>query len=125
MPLKSHPGGEGATGLAVACFFHPGKPIREKWQDYKKKRLAGIIILGQGECRIGHKLVANTYPCRIPEIEEIDFFIHPSNFQVDMPCPDPSKVFNSDHHAADGPAPTQAAMAVINPNRELQTSTTM
>ncbi len=31
MPSKSHPGGEGAIGLAGAPFFHPSKPIREKW----------------------------------------------------------------------------------------------
>ncbi len=85
MPLKSHPGGEGAVSSAVACFFHPSKTIREKWPDFKKKRLTGMVILGQAECRISHKLVS----------KEEEFFIHHSNVREDTLCPCLSTIFPS------------------------------
>ncbi len=48
MPSINHPRGEGAIRLAVAYFFHSSKPIREKWPDFKKKKLTGMVILGWG-----------------------------------------------------------------------------
>ncbi len=51
--------GEGVISSAVACFFHPNKPIRENWPDFKKKGLTGIAILGQGGHRISCTLVPN------------------------------------------------------------------
>ena len=66
MPLKSRPGGEGAIGSAVARFFHPSKPVREKWPDYQKKSLTGVVILGRGERRINRKLITNAYRVCIP-----------------------------------------------------------
>ncbi len=103
MPQKRHLDGEGAIGSAVVHFFHSSKPICNKWSDCKKKCLTGIIILGQGECTIGHKTFENVYCCWIPEIEGEDFFIHPFNFQVDMPCPDASKIFSNNQWNASVP----------------------
>ncbi len=125
MPSKSHPGGEGAIGSAIARFFHPSKPIRDKWPDFKKKRLTGVVILGRGERRISRKLVPNAYKVRIPEIEGEEFFIHPSNFRVDTPCPDPTKIFPDEQRNTAPPTAAtnvETTTAIADPTRELRIS---
>ncbi len=118
MPSKSHPGGEGAIGSAVARFFHPSKPIREKWPDYKKLRLTGVVILGRGERRINRKLVRNAYRVRITEIANKVFFIHPSS-------PDPSKIFADDERvAATTTTGSETITAVVDPNCKLRVAQT-
>ncbi len=121
IPSKSHPGGEGAIRSSVACFFYPSKPIMEKWPDCKMKRHTEVVILGWGKFRISCKLDTNTYKFRIPEIEEEESFMHPSNFKVNTPCPDPSKVFPDDQqHVALPAQPTNAetTTAIIDPTHE-------
>ncbi len=126
MPSKSLPGGEGAIGAAGACFFHPSKPICEKWPDYKKKQLTGVIILGQWERSINQKLCCNAYKCHIPEIEGEDFFIHPCKYWVDTPCPDPTKILQDDawQNNAAVPSPPAAAAVPLDPTVEICAATT-
>ncbi len=84
-----------------------------------------MVILRQGKCRISCKLVPNAYKVRIPEIKEEEFYIHPSNFRVDSPCPDPSKIFPNDQQNAAPPAqPTNAETitAITDPTCELRIS---
>ncbi len=122
MPSKSHPGGEGVIRSAVACFFHPSKPIREKWPDYKKKRLTEVVILGWGKRRICRKLAPNAYKVWIPEIEEEEFFIRPSNFRVDTPYTDPSNIFPNEQQNAAPPAQAtnvDTITAIADPTHEL------
>jgi hypothetical protein len=41
-------GGIGASGTAMARFFHPSAKIREKWPQNYKHRLFGVLVTGEG-----------------------------------------------------------------------------
>ncbi len=45
-------GGVGAVGSAMACFFHPGEPIRDKWPQDNKRRLTGVLVTGEAVRRV-------------------------------------------------------------------------
>lgn len=81
---KRLPGGIGATGSALARFFHPSAKVREKWADHAKRRLAGVLITGKGTHRINRKDQLS-YECRIPEIDDsTTFFVCCNNFKVEV-----------------------------------------
>ena len=105
MPRKKIAAGIGAVGSAPARFFHPSKDIRAKWpNDHSKKRLSGVIVLGQGQLMINRKL-QKTYEVRIPELDNsVVYHIVRRNIRLDVACPDPSNVFPEEVAAA-APAP--------------------
>jgi hypothetical protein len=47
MPRLTYLSGVGAVGSAMACFFHPGKLIRDKWPRDNKCRLTGVLVTGK------------------------------------------------------------------------------
>jgi hypothetical protein len=105
MPRLTYLGGVGAVGSAMACFFHPGKLIRDKWpQDNKKRHLTGVLVTGEAVRRV-HKRGQDCYLVCIAEIDNgREFYIVKRNFKVDQPPPSPfeSKVRQQ-------PEPTPAA----------------
>ena len=55
MPPKALLGGIGAIGSAMARFFHPSQTIRDKWPQDDKRRLAGLLVVGEGVQWVQHK----------------------------------------------------------------------
>ncbi len=81
MVKQRKPGGIGASGSAIARFFHPSKRIREKWpNEYQKKRVEGVVITGKAQHRINQKYQLS-YECCIPDFNDGTIFrIVCSNF---------------------------------------------
>jgi hypothetical protein len=42
----------GGVGSAMARFFHPSQPIRDKWPHDEKRRLTGVLVTGEVTRRI-------------------------------------------------------------------------
>ena len=82
MPRLALVGGVGATGTAMARFFHPRAKIREKWPQHDKRRLFGVLVTGEGVQKVQHK----NQMCYLVRISEIDdsttFHIVKKNFKV-------------------------------------------
>ena len=118
MAKKKIPAGIGAVGSASARFFHPSNHIREKWpNDHSKKRLSGVLILGQGE-RVINRKMQKTYECRIPELDNgVVYHIVRRNLRLDVASPDPSNVFPEEVAAA-APAPRPLDERGSNQNAE-------
>ena len=89
MPRTALPSGIGAIGSAMARFFHPIKPIREKWPHDEKRRLTGVLVTGETTRRIGNK-DQKCYKVCIAEIDDgTEFFISKYNFKVEEAPPTP------------------------------------
>ena len=43
VPRTALPGGIGAVGSTMACFFHPSMKIREKWPNDDKRCITGVL----------------------------------------------------------------------------------
>ena len=84
MPRTSHRGGIGAVGSTMARFFHPSKPIRDRWPHNKKRRLTDVLVTGEATRRIGKK-DQKCYKVRIAEINDgTEFFVAKHNFKVEQ-----------------------------------------
>ena len=84
MPRLTYLGGVGAVGSAMACFFHPSKPIRDKWTQDNKRRLTGVLITDEAMWCV-YKRDQDCYLVRIPEIDYgREFHIVKRNFKVDQ-----------------------------------------
>jgi len=84
MPQLSLLAGVGAVGSAMARFFHPSKPIRDKWPHDEKRCLTGVLVTGETTRRIGKK-EQSCYVVRIMEIDDsTQFFIVKKNFKVEQ-----------------------------------------
>ena len=106
------PRGVGAVGSAMARFFHPGKPIRDKWPHDEKRRLTGVLVTGETTRRIGKK-EQSCYVVRIMEIDDsTQFFIVKKNFKVEQA---PTTPFESE--APQPPLPPVQAPAVSDAER--------
>ncbi len=85
MPRLTYLGGVGAVGSTMACFFHPGKPIRDKWPQDNKRHLTGVLVTGEAMRRV-YKRDQDCYLVRIAEIDNRrEFYIVKRNFKVDQP----------------------------------------
>ncbi len=111
MPQTSHRGGIGAVGSAMARFFHPRKPIRDKWPHDEKRRLTGVLVTGETTWRI-RKKDQKCYVVRIMELDDgTEFFVAKRNFKVEQP---PATPFESEMPQL--PAPPIPGAAVPNAN---------
>ena len=85
MPQRSIPGGIGAVGSAMARFFHPSQKIREKWPNEERRRLAGVLVTGEGIRRVQQK----DQMCYLVCIDDIDdstiFHIVKRNLRIESP----------------------------------------
>ena len=111
MVRTSLSGGIGATCSAMARFFHPSKKIREKWPHDEKRRLTGVLVVGEGNRHVNRK----EHPCylvRIPEIDDSSIFhIVKKNFKVEVA---PPVVFESEvAEPVNVPAPTAPSTAAV------------
>ncbi len=107
MVRTSLSGGIRATGSAMARFFHPSKKIREKWPHDKKRRLTGVLVIGEAKQHVNRK-EHQCYLVRIPEINDgTTFYVVKKNFKVEVA---PPEVFES-KRAAPINLPTPAAPA--------------
>ncbi len=89
MPRLTYLGGVGALGSAMACFFHPSKPIRDKWPQDNKRRLTGVLVTGEAKRRVARR-DQDCYLVCIPEIDDgREFHIVKKNFKVDQAPPSP------------------------------------
>jgi hypothetical protein len=89
MVTTSTPGGIGAIGSAMARFFHPSKKIRAQWPHDEKRRLTGVLVIGEGVRRVNRK-EQMCYIVRIPEIDDgSTFHIIKKIFKVDSAGPQP------------------------------------
>jgi hypothetical protein len=113
MPRLALIGGIGASGSAMARFFHPSAKIREKWPQNNKCCLFGVLVMGEGIRRVQHKNQM-CYLVRIPEIDDSTIFhIVKMNFKV-LPAPAiPFKSKAPAVHVDPAPVPGKAA----NPDR--------
>ena len=95
-------GAIGATGSGMAWFFHPGKKIREKWPNDEKRRLTGVLVVGEGKWHVNRK----EHICYLVRILEINdgttFHIVKKNFKVEVA---PPQVFESKCAAPTIPTP--------------------
>ena len=99
----------------MARFFHPGKKIRDKWPNDEKRRLTGVLIIGEGKRHVNKK-EHMCYLVRIPEIDDgSTFHIVKKNFKVDV---SPPEVFESESVTRNNTRATAAATA---PNLERAT----
>ena len=115
---KRKKGGIGAVGGALAKYFHPSAAIRAKWpNDYQKRRLENVIIVGKGLANINHRSQIS-YQCRIAEIDNNTVFniVH-SNFKVTAEGPTPFE----DEVVQTVAGPPRAA---VDPNANARSSTT-
>ena len=84
MPRLSLLAGVSAVGSAMAHFFHPSTPIRDKWPHDEKRHLTGVLVTGETTWRIGKK-EQSCYVVRIMEIDDsTQFFIVKKNFKVEQ-----------------------------------------
>ena len=77
----------------MARFFHPSQPIRDKWPNDDKRRLAGVLVTGEGMRRVNHR-EQMCYLVRIDDLgEDILFHIVKKNFKITQAplVPFPSK----------------------------------
>jgi hypothetical protein len=82
MPRLALVGSIGASGTAMARFFHPSAKIREKWPQNNKRRLFDVLVTGEGIRRVQHKNQMS-YLVRIPKIDNSTIFhIVKKNFKV-------------------------------------------
>ena len=87
-------GGVGALGSAMARFFHPSQAIRDKWPNDDKRRLAGVLVIGEGMRRVNHR-EQMCYLVRIDDLgEDIVCHIVKKNFKITQAplVPFPSEV---------------------------------
>ena len=97
MPRLALLGGIGASGTAMARFFHPSAKIREKWPQNDKKRLFGVLVTGEGVRRVQHK-DQMCYLVRVPKIDDSTIFhIVKKNFKI---LAAPAVPFDSERPAA-------------------------
>jgi len=116
MPRLALVGGVGATGTAMARFFHPSAKIREKWPQNDKRRLFGVLVTGEGIRRVQHK-DQMCYLVRIPEIDDSTIFhIVKKNFKI---LAAPAVPFDSESPGAMrvDPAPVAVPGEAVNPDR--------
>ena len=70
----------------MAQFFHPSAKIRDHFPQNDKRRLTGVVVMGEGVRRIQNK----DQMCYLVRIDEVDdgtiFFISKKNFKVDTPA---------------------------------------
>ena len=93
MVRKSLSGSIEATGSAMARFFHPGKKIREKWPNDEKRRLTGVLVIGEGKRHVNKKEQMCYLAC-IPKINDGSIFhIVKKNFKVYVA---PPEIFESE-----------------------------
>jgi hypothetical protein len=82
MPQLALVAGVGATGTAMAQFFHPSAKIREKWPQNDKRHLFGMLVTGDSIRKVQHKSQM-CYLVHIPEIDDSTIFhIVKKNFKV-------------------------------------------
>ena len=82
MVRATHPGGIGALGSGMARFFHPSARIREKWPNDDKRRLTGVLVVGEGMRRVARK-DQMCYLVRIDDIgEDVLLHIVKKNFKI-------------------------------------------
>ena len=85
MPRLALLGRIGASGTALARFFHPSAKIREKWPQNDKRRLFGVLVMGEGIRRVQHKDQMCYLVC-IPEIDDSTIFhIVKRNLRIESP----------------------------------------
>ena len=117
MPRLSLLAGVGAVGSAMARFFHPSKPIRDKWPHDEKRRLTGVLVTGKTTWRIGKK-DQSCYVVRIMEIDDsTQFFIVKKNFKITEA---PTEPFPSEARIHAPAAPGDS----VNPERSSNRNTT-
>ena len=68
MPARALPGSIGAVGTDMARFFHPSQKNREKWPQDDKRRIHGVLVVGEGVRWIHHK----DQMCYLVRIGDID-----------------------------------------------------
>jgi hypothetical protein len=84
MLRTSLPGGIGAVGSAMARFFHPSKPIRNRCPHDQKCCLTGVLVTGKAVHKISKK-DQMCYKVCIMEINDgTKFFIVKKNFKVEQ-----------------------------------------
>jgi hypothetical protein len=84
MPQTSLPGGIRAVGSTMAWFFHPSKPIRNRWPHDQKRCLTGVLVTDKAVHKISKK-DRMCYKVRIMEINDgTKFFIVKKNFKVEQ-----------------------------------------
>ena len=106
-------GGIGATGSAMARFFHPSKKVRERWPHDEKRRLTGVLVIGEAMRKVNKK-EHMCYLVRIPEIDDgSTFHIVKKNFKVEIA---PPQVFESEQVTRNNP-PADTAAPVANVER--------
>ena len=80
----------------MARFFHPSAKIRDHFPQNDKRRLTGVVVVGEGVRRIRNK----DQMCYLVRIDEVDdgtiFYISKKNFKVDTP---PATPFESEARA--------------------------
>jgi hypothetical protein len=68
----------------MAWFFHPSKPIRNRWPHDQKRHLTGVLVTGKAVHKISKK-DQMCYKVRIMEINDgTEFFIVKKNFKVEQ-----------------------------------------
>ena len=66
----------------MARFFHPSQAIRDKWPNDDKRRLAGVLVTGEGMRRVNHR-EQMCYLVRIDDVgADIVFHIVKRNFKI-------------------------------------------
>jgi hypothetical protein len=109
-------GGIGASGTAMARFFHLSAKIREKWPQNDKQGLFGVLVTGEGIRRVQHKDQMCYLVC-IPEINNSKIFhIVKKNFKILGALAIP---FDSERPVAMrvDPAPVPVPGEAVNPDR--------
>ena len=123
MPQRSIPGGVGAIGSSMARFFHPSQKIREKWPHEERRRLAGVLVTGEGIWRVHHK-DQMCYLVRINDINDSTIIhIVKRNLRIESPpaIPFESKTRTPIARVNPPPVPGEA----VNPERILDRNVAM
>ena len=114
LPRLALIGGIGASGTAMALFFHPSAKIREKWPQNDKRCLFGLLVTGKGIRRVQHK----NQMCYLMRITEIDastiFHIVKKNFKI---LSAPAIPFKSKKPTAVHVDPAPVPREAVNPDR--------
>ena len=118
MPRLCLLGGIGAVGYAMARFFHPSEHIRAKWPNDDKRRLTGVLVVGEGMRRVGRK-EHMCYLVRIDDIgEDVVLHIVKKNFKITQA---PTEPFPSEARIHARAAPGDA----VNPDCSFTCNTTV